>query len=410
MRQSLELLAMPAKELSEYIESILEKNPFLKKQFDKKGPAGRLPEMTGDVQIRAKENPRETLISQIRMLDLDDENLRIAEYLIYEMDANGYITKDLDAAAEELGTEPDELENVLEIIQRMDPPGIGARNTKECLQLQLRRMNKEGSTEYAIVTDFINELAINDIGKIADALNIKQEEAARAAGAVKKLNPRPASSILAEKIETVIPDLIAHVKSAKVTIGINHSYLPELTLYNPYKNEADIIKEPEAREFIKNNEQAARHLIDNLKRREDTVCKVASYLLNFQLASLKNKKHDIKSLAINDVAKALGFHPSTISRSLANKYVRIGDEVIALSGLLSGGIAKEGGGIISKTAVKKRLSELIKNERKERPLSDDEIKEALKKEGVLIERRTVAKYRTALRILPKHLRKKVKSV
>jgi len=400
---------MPVKELSEYIESILEKNPFLKKEFDKKRHTTTLPEITNEAQTSAKENPRETLLSQLRMLDLDDEELRVAEYLIYEMDSNGYITKDLDEAASDLGAGLEALDKILEIIQQMDPPGIGARDTRECLQIQLKRMNKENSSEYAIVTDFLSDLAANNIDKIADELNIAKDEVSRAIDSIKKLNPRPAGSILSEKSATVIPDLIAYIKKAKIDIGINHSFLPELKFYNPYRNEADIIKEPEAREFIKNNESAAKQLIDNLKRREDTICKVASYLLTFQVDSLNKKKGDIKSLTIKDVAKALGLHPSTISRTVSHKYIQIDDKIIRLSGLLSTGMKKADGSAISKAAIKDRISKLIKSEDTAQPLGDDEIKEALRKEGIMIERRTVAKYRNVLKILPRNLRRKIKT-
>lgn len=410
MRQSLKILAMPAKELSEYIESILEKNPFLKKEFDTKRSTAHTTEAPTEPQITSKEDPREALLSQLRMLNLNKDDLQISEYLIYELDQNGYIKKDLDDAAADLGVDSDDVEKVLHIIQQMDPPGIGARDTRECLQLQLERLNKKESVEYAIVTNFITELAVNDIEKIADSLNITKSEALRAVNSVKKLNPRPASNILSEKSTTIIPDLIANIKNTKVTIGINHSYLPELKFYNPYRNEADIIKEPEAREFIKNNEQAAKQLIDNLKRREDTVCRVAGYLLNFQIASIKDKKHDVKSLTLGNVAKALDLHPSTISRTISNKYVQINDKVIRLAGLLSSSITKNDGNIISKTAVKSRITELVNKEDKTRPVSDDEIKNSLKNEGIPIERRTVAKYRTMLGILPKHLRRKVKAV
>jgi len=408
MRQSFELLTMPSKELSEYIDSILEKNPFLKKEYDKKGQASHSFDTTDQVKTIAREDPREAILSQMRMRDLDDKGLKIAEYLIYEMDANGYITGDLDDAALELSATSDDVEKVLAIIQDMEPAGLGARDARECLQLQLRRMGKEPSVEYTIVTDFLQELAANDVDKIRDALDIDEAKVLAAIESIKKLNPRPAVNTLSERSQAIIPDMVARVKNKTISIGINHAYLPELKFYNPYKNEADIIKEPEAREFIKNNETAAKHLIDNLKRREDTMCRVANYILTFQKASLNRKDH-LKSLTINDIAKALGLHPSTISRTVANKYLQLGGETIPLASLLSTGIRKTDGAMISKTAIKNKITGLVGAEAKERPLGDGDIKDALAKEGIVIERRTVAKYRNALRILPKHLRRKVRS-
>ena len=159
---------------------------------------------------------------------------------------------------------------------------------------------------------------------------------------------------------------------------------------------------------MKVNESAAKQLLDSLKRREDTMCKVASYILNFQLASLKSGNNgSMRSIAIKDVASALGFHSSTISRTISNKYIQLDRKVLALNSLLSNGFKKSDGQVVSKSYILEKLSSIIKNEDKPKPLTDDAIQDMLSKEGILIERRTVAKYRNALRILPKHLRKKV---
>ncbi len=154
----------------------------------------------------------------------------------------------------------------------------------------------------------------------------------------------------------------------------------------------------------------AKNLMDNLKRREETVCKVAEYVLNFQKDLLVKDKPGIKSLTIKEVAKALNFHPSTISRAISNKYIQIGDKVVPLGTLLSHGIKRENGEVTSKTDVKHRIAAIIKKENNLSPLNDDEISEILKSEGIIVKRRTVAKYRQSLRILPVYLRKKARSV
>ena len=408
MRQSIQLLALPVKELLEYIDSLLEKNPFLKKEFDRK-PSAAVKHELSDLHERLtvrKEDPRRMLLSQIRMTKLSAGELEIAEHLIYGLDDNGYITEGCEEISEALGVDVDMVENVIRAIHRMDPPGIGARNPKECLQIQLKRSGREKTLEYAIVSGFLNEAASNDVKKIARSLNIVEDEAARAIKNIIKLNPRPASTMLAKEADPVIPDLVANVKEKKVSLGMNREWLPRLKMYNPYQNQPDIIKDPQVREFIKENMQMAKGLLDNLKRREETLCKVTDYILNFQRQNILDGKFEVKSLTIKDVANALNMHPSTISRTVSNKYIQIKDKVIPVNSFLSKGMKKPGGGVISKSAVKNRLAELVSCEEKKHPLSDEVLKAILEKEDVRIGRRTIAKYRESLRILPSHLRKK----
>lgn len=150
----------------------------------------------------------------------------------------------------------------------------------------------------------------------------------------------------------------------------------------------------------------AKGLLDNLKRREETLCKVTDYILNFQKQNILDGKFEVKSLTIKDVANALNMHPSTISRTVSNKYIQIKDKVMPVNSFLSKGMRKPDGDMISTSAVKNRLVELVSREEKKHPLSDENLKAILVKEGVRIGRRTIAKYRESLRILPSHLRKK----
>ncbi len=413
MRQSIALLGMSVKDLNEYVDSIVSNNPFLQKIADD-GRRKGIPPVVADSQAYddyadravAAENPRAGLLSQLKMRDLSDKVLEIAEYLIYEMDENGYIKTDLDETADELGVDPDETEEALAAIQGLEPAGIGGRDLRESLQLQLKRAGKEGSIEYRIVSGFMDEMARNDVKGIARALDLKEEAVKTAINNIKKLNPRPASTILSKGPDTVMPELIAKVEAKKVRLEVNRRWLPHLKLYNPYENELDIIKDAEARKFLKENMDAAGGLIDNLKRREDTICKITKYILEFQRDAFSEGDKPVKSLTLSDIAEALKFHPSTVSRAVSNKYIDINDRVIALRDLLSHGVRKADGEMTSKSAVKMMIASLVKGEDAKRPLTDDEIKTRLEKEGITLKRRTIAKYRNSLRILPAYLRKK----
>lgn len=413
MRQSLNLLGMSINDLNEYVDFAVSHNPFLKKLLDNKY-SGRISPSKDfsheyDQPIKQDVDGRSALLSQIRMAGITDDEMEIAEYLVYEMDENGYIAVDPEEAAGDLGVDVDEVTECLTLIQSMEPPGIGARDIKECLELQLKRKGKENSLEYRIISRFLSEVAQENIEKIAKELKADRAKVKEAVNTIKKLNPRPASTILAKESDRITPELMVRVEKDKVRLELNRGSVPGLKLYNPYENDFNIIKDPEARKFMKENANAAKHLIDNLKRREDTVCKVADFILKHQKDSLINEDRHIKSLTINHIAKELGFHPSTISRTISNKYIQINDKVVPLKNLLSHSIKHESGELRSKTSVKKDIEALIKHEDPSRPASDGELCRILKEvAGINISRRTVAKYRNSLRILPAHLRKKVR--
>ena len=267
-------------------------------------------------------------------------------------------------------------------------------------------MGKADSLEYIIVTDFISDLAINDIVKISRSLGIDREKVRSAIEEIKRLNPRPGSTLLSKNTESVIPDLVATVRRNKVRLELNRESIPQLRLYNPYSDKTDVIKDPEARAFLKENMEVAKNLLDNIKRREETMCRVADYILKAQKDSITDDVHKLKTLTISDVAEVLKLHPSTISRTVSNKYIEVNGQVVSLKSFLSHGLKKENGEVTSKASVKNRIMELIKNEDKSNPLSDETIMDKLVQEGITIKRRTVAKYRESLRILPSHLRRK----
>ena len=404
MKHSIQMLGMSVTDLNDYIDSVLASNPFLERKVPKNRTSSY--EYNDAIKGEDKTDPREMLLSHINTLHLDKSQLEIAEYLIREMDDNGYIKVDSEEVARELFTDAETVESIFDVIQCMDPPGIGARDIRECLQLQLKRSGKENSLEYTIVTDFLSDVAVNDIPRIATLLNIDKERVREAFDVIKKLNPRPGSTLLSKGADPVIPDLVANVKDEKVRIELNRESIPHLRLFNPYADKLDVIKDPNARKFLKANMEAARNLIDNIKRREETMCKVADFILKKQKENIASGNDDLKTLTLLEIAEALEMHPSTISRTVSNKYVHLNDRVIQLKELLSQGHVKENGDVTSKVNIKNTIKRLIDTEDKTRPTSDSEIQQELEKEGIKIKRRTVAKYRNSQKILPVHLRRK----
>jgi RNA polymerase sigma-54 factor len=391
MKQSVQLLAMSTKDLHEYVEQAMDANPFLKKKISQ---TARIPrtglsaeqEFDAVTAVRQEENPRLGLISQLRMMGLAGKAQEIAEYLIYEMDDNGYLTVNLEEVAQELDAELEEVEEVLESIQSLDPPGIAARDIGECLKLQLVRAKQQNSLEYRIVDEHLADLARNDLTRLSLALKTDRQKIQQAIKNIKKLNPRPATSLLSKAVPEVVPDLVAEMKKQKVVLTLNRDWLPQLEFYNPYADEEKINQDQAAGKFIKENIQSAKILIDQLKRREETLCRVAAYVLDYQRDHLANDQDEIKSLTLNEVAASLHLLP--------------------LKSLLSKSVKKSDGQTTSQAAIMQKIKALINREATKKPLGDAEIKAMLAQEGINLCRRTVTKYRSKLRILPAYLRKK----
>lgn len=291
MRLSIKLLGMSTNDLNEYIDHAIEQNPFLKKMVSKKSSqqhTGGAPYEYFEGYHAEEINPRLSLLSQLRISGLSGKEMNMAEQLLSELDDNGYIQVDIDEFARDVFASLEEAEVVLKAIQGLDPPGIGARDVRECLQIQLSRSGKGNSLEYSMVSGFLTELARNDIEAMSKALGVSEDSVREAIDNIKKLNPRPASTMLSEKPKPVVPDMVARVGGEKIRLEINREYLPHLRLYNPYENKLAIVKDPETRKFMKENMDSARHLIDNLKRREETMCKVADFILGFHKNEMAN--------------------------------------------------------------------------------------------------------------------------
>ncbi len=418
MRHSIQILGMSLSDLNEYIDTVLSTNPLLEKDKPEDSPfktkldtpnrrnlsSYELPE---DTDIEQQVTPQQDLLAQIRTLDLDEKELEVAEYLIYEIDGNGYLKVDSEEAASDLMCDPADVEEMVGVIQSLDPPGIGARDIRECLQIQLQRKGKKGTLEYEIVSEHLSLLAVNDTISISRALHVDKKEILEAIQNIKTLNPHPASSSMARSAQPVVPDLIATLKNKKIRLEINRGSIPKLKIYNPYSNEMDIVKDPEAKDFLQKNTRAANQLLDNLKRREETLCRVAYHILQVQQRHIEEEKPYIEVLTMQDLSKALNLNVSTISRAISNKHIQINNKVVPLKSLISNGFNSTNGDQTSKTYVKALLRKIVESEDKSSPLGDAEIEKELSQQGINIKRRTIAKYRESMKILPTYLRKKV---
>ena len=417
MRHSIKLLGMSTKDINDYIDSAVEENPFLEKKYEHKEDF-RGPDFSRNFDRESyfarsyennahQEDPRQGLLSQLRMLNLNEKSIEIAEHLISDIDDNGYIKSGSEEIADRLMVPAEDVEETVTLIQNLEPAGIGARDIGECLNIQLRRRGKgEESLECKIVCHHLADVARNDTEKISKSLGAGEAEVKEALKIIKGLNPKPASTMMGKRAEPVIPDFIARVKKRSVMLEPNKRWLPALNLYNPYRENEEVSGDKEAEKFVKENLKSAKGLIDGLKRREDTMYNVTDYIIKFHREEIGRDVNNIKSLTIKKVAEALDMHPSTINRAVSNKYIDINSNVVPLKKLLSHAVKKENGESTSKASVKNAIRELVNNEDKTKPLSDSAVCRALSDRGILIKRRTVAKYRDSLKILPTHLRRK----
>jgi RNA polymerase sigma-54 factor len=409
MKQAIRILNLSTQDLHKFVDEIIQENPFVEKNKIKAKKsdykAGVAPD---DISFdrKAEENIRDRILSAVRSGDLNQEQIKIAEYMIYEIDDNGYISYDENEICEKFDCEKETIEKVIEAIQAQDPPGIGARDIRECLLIQLRRKSMEQSTEYSIVDGYLDLVAKNDVTTLAKQIDKDEDAITKALKTIKKLNPRPCADIFAKQTEYVVPDLISTVNQSKISLKLNRDWLPHLSLYNPYENNNEISDDPESQKFIKESFNDAKTLLYDLERRENTIYSIGKYIVGRQKKYLCGKIKDIEILTIKEISEKLKLHPSTVSRALNNKYIEINGKTISLSSLLSQPITKTNGETTSKLSVKRKISEIIKSEKPESPYTDEKIKDMLLKEGLSINRRTVAKYRTAMRILPTHLRRK----
>ncbi|MBF0217252.1 MAG: RNA polymerase factor sigma-54 [Candidatus Omnitrophica bacterium] len=417
MRHSVKMLGMSLADLNDYIDTVVSTNPLLETSapaedfrfkhgltMSKRNTA--LYEAPDDADIAQEITPQESLLSQVRLLSLSEKDIKIAEYLIFEMNGDGYIKVTADEAARDLFCQAEDVERALGAIQSLDPPGIGARDVRECLQLQLERQGKKDSLEYILVTEFLSLVAIQDTLAISRALGADKKEVIKAAERIRALNPRPASTLMAKADIPVVPDLVATVKNDKITLEVNRGAVRKLTLYNPYEDKLGVIKDPKAREFLETHTKEARQLMDNLKRREETLCRVAYHMLKVQAYHIEHEKKYLKALSMADIAKALGLNTSTISRALSNKYIQINGKVSPLKSLTSASFNNSDGKRTSKTYITALIRDLLRDENKTSPMSDIDTMRELEQHGITIKRRTVAKYRESIRILASHLRKR----
>lgn len=369
----------------------------------------------------------ERLTDQIHLRFLSEKQKTIAEIVIGNIDDDGYLSRPLINIVDDLAfsmnisATEEEVEEVLEIVQDCDPAGVGARDLKECLILQLERKtggNMARLTALNILEDYFEEFTKKHYTRIAQKLEITEEELKDAVDQIIKLNPKPGNSMIeAQKNMSVItPDFIINDNEGKLELSMNSRNAPDLKVSRGYENMMRGYSEgaqqsrsdKDALLFIKQKLDSAKWFIDAIKQRQNTLFITMSAIMDYQRQYfLTGDETKLRPMILKDIADLIGMDISTISRVANSKYVQTSFGVFSLKYFFSESLSTDSGEEVSSREVKKILSEAIENEHKRKPLTDDRLAELLKENGYNIARRTVAKYREQLNIPVARLRKEL---
>ena len=358
--------------------------------------------------VSKKSNLREHLTTQLREVNLNPTEQKIGEYLIGLIDRNGYLRHTSEQISELLKVDIAVVDRVRKAIQTMDPSGVGAFDLRECLLIQAREEGYSDDAVIAIISTHLEDLAQNRINNIVKATGFELEDVQAAVEIIKGFNPKPGASFPSTGDEIYVsPEVFVEKVDDEYVVTMNERDLPRLRINNLYK---DAMKhrdktEKETYEFIRNKLEAARSFLKYVDKRKETILSVTRAICEVQRDFLDFGILHLKPLTLQDVAGMAGVHESTVSRATSGKYVQTPRGLFELKFFFSGAARTQSGEDVSTMAVKKRIDDLVKAENPKKPLSDSHIVDLLKKDGIFLARRTVAKYRIELNIPSSSARK-----
>jgi RNA polymerase sigma-54 factor len=462
--QAMDLLYMPLLDLQQHLKQELETNPFLElvepeEEDEEDAEVEEAPQAEAAGEIDWEQillegfdsaSPREEseekdyfepvaretrdlgdhLREQIALLELSPRELMLAEEIIGNINDDGYlacsvlevvdaINAEITRAAGVTGLEPEgtplplytleEGDLMLARMQDLDPPGIGARDLRECLLLQIRQAGHDGSLQYRLVADGFEELINHRWSEVAKRFGIGPAEVQHVADEIAKLNPKPGLAFSGASDGYIIPDLVVEKIDGEYHVFLNDANIPRLKLSRVYQEIARDKKkfEGENKEFISSKLNSANWMIQAIEQRRQTMLKVMHYIVDRQREFFEKGVQGLRPLTLREVAEVIGMHESTVSRVTNEKFVQTPRGVLPLKFFFSSGLSTSGGEDVSARGIKAQIEKLLADENPKRPLTDQAIVNVLREGGVNIARRTVAKYRDQLGVLSARMRKRV---
>src|SRR5216117_557805 len=358
--------------------------------------------------IPVQETLQQNLIGQLNQTVLSAGDRKAAELIIGNIDDNGFLQSTPEEMALNSGIPMEDFEKMLALIQTFYPAGVAARDLRECLLIQLQRQEKKNTLEYKIVSEHMEDLGRRRFPEIARRMGISVEDVQKAANNIARLNPRPGKVFAAAPQNYVLPDVIVEKVDGEYQITLNNEQIPHLRISNLYK---DIIasgntQSGEVKDYIRDKIRSGKFLIRSIHQRQQTISNIAEQIVSRQRDFLEHGSSHLKPMTMGEVADTVGVHETTVSRAVSGKYMSTPWGVFEMKYFFTSGYQTASGESMSNTSVKDAILDLVKNENGNAPLSDMEIVEILRERGIPIARRTVAKYRTELNILPSNMRRK----
>lgn len=353
------------------------------------------------------------LMWQVELTPFSDTDRAIATSIVDAVDETGYLTVPLENILESIGDEEidiDEVEAVLKRIQRFDPVGVAAKDLRDCLLIQLSQFDKTTpwlEEARLIISDHLDLLANHDFRTLMRVTRLKEDVLKEAVNLIQSLDPRPGQSIQTGEPEYVIPDVLVRKHNGHWTVELNSDSIPRLQINQHYASMCNNARNDGDSQFIRSNLQDAKWLIKSLESRNDTLLRVSRCIVEQQQAFFEQGEEYMKPMVLADIAQAVEMHESTISRVTTQKYLHSPRGIFELKYFFSSHVNTEGGGEASSTAIRALVKKLIAAENPAKPLSDSKLTSLLSEQGIMVARRTVAKYRESLSIPPSNQRKQL---
>jgi RNA polymerase sigma-54 factor len=439
LRQALKLLTLPTLELQEELRTELQTNPLLEEAEDvEPSTEETAPENgttdgevdwesfladasdSGSVPTPERQDEQyqrvtvatvslqDSIEAQLSLKRLGDEDKAVMEFLLGSLDDRGYLTLSDVEIVDLTGTEPERVERLVSLLQECEPSGVGARDLRECLLIQLRNRGEKGTLAYEIIEGNWDQLKHRKLVEIGKALKVPVGDVQAALDDISGLSPSPGSQVGGDQARYIYPDLVVERVGDDYVVALNDRNVPRLRINRAY---GDVLlgrskSDEKTREFVRSKLKSAHWIVQTIEQRRRTMVKVMQKIVEKQRAFFDHGVLHLKPLTLQDVASEIGMHESTVSRVTNGKYVQTPRGVFELKFFFSSGLGTTEGSDISSKAAKEKISRLVDGEDKSKPLSDQKLADALKDDGIDIARRTVAKYREQLGIASARMRKR----
>lgn len=450
MRQSLELLQVPILELRTLIQQEMEQNPTLdeqalegeqleiepslnepeeeesfKDEFDKLAklddewkdyftqnqPRGPSSDEVARRQhfldsLTSPKSLQQHLMDQLALSVLTPEEQQIGEILVGSVNEEGYLTSSLGELAASTGYALEQLRAVLTLVQEFDPIGVAAHDLRECLLIQLRRLGKADELPGLLVRDHLDALGGRRFPEVARALKVTVDQIHEATRLIATLEPKPGRIFASESTAYVLPEVLIQKVDGEFTVVLNNDQIPRLHISEHYRQlMADESTSAEVKNYIREKVRAGMFLIKSINQRQQTIYNIAKEIVGVQTSFFEHGISHLRPLTMSDVATVLGIHETTVSRAIANKYMLTPRGTFEMKYFFTPGYRNADGVSVSNKTIKDTIANLVAEEDPAHPLSDKVIVDKLKEKGLQVARRTIAKYRDELKILPSHLRR-----